>query len=476
MTKITNIAKNTSYFTFALVLQKVLSFTYFTLIARALGPEDLGKYYFAISFAMIFSIFIDLGLSNVLTREVAKQKEKARELLGTVLALKLPLAALTLIILAALINFLGYPELTKNLVYISAFCVLLDSFSTSFFATIRGFHNLFFESISSVLFQLIVLIFGLTALYLNLGLLWLMGALAAASIFNFVYSFSLLSLKWKIKIAPIWDKTKIKFIFLIAIPFGLYAVFQRLFTYLDTVFLSYFSGDAQVGIYQIAFKIVFALQFLPLAFTASLYPVFASYWKENRDQLVITFERAMNYLIIISLPISVGVIALADKIVLLFKDSYTEAILPLRLVMIGLIFIFINYPVGSLLNGCDRQKTNTKNIAVALFLSVILNLILIPRLASVGAAITVIAANLLLFTLGMSKVSEIIKYRPKKILLPALKSILSAALMAVAAVYLKNYLNIFFIIIISGFVYFILLFLFKGFKREDVLSIWRSFR
>ena len=52
--KITNIAKNTSYFTLALILQKVISFTYFILIARALGPEDLGKYYFAISSPRFF--------------------------------------------------------------------------------------------------------------------------------------------------------------------------------------------------------------------------------------------------------------------------------------------------------------------------------------------------------------------------------------------------------------------------------------
>lgn len=474
--KITNIAKNTSYFTFALILQKVLSFTYFTLIARALGPEDLGKYYFAISFATIFSIFIDLGLGNVLTREVAKYKESAQELLGSVLAIKIPLTVLTFVVLIAAINLLGYPELTKNLVYISALCVLLDSFSMTFFSTIRGFHNLFFESVSSVIFQFIVLIFGLTALYYNLDVLWLMAALLSASIFNFIYSFFLLRLKWRIKVAPIWNIEKIKLIFSFAIPFGLYAAFQKLFTYLDTIFLSIFSGDAHVGLYQVAFKIVFALQFLPLAFTASLYPAFSSYWKDNREQLVISFERAMNYLIIISLPISFGIIVLADKIILLFKEGYDGAILPLRLVMIGLIFIFINYPVGSLLNACDRQKTNTKNIAAALAVSVILNLILIPQFNSVGASITVIIANLFMFILGMNKISSIIAYRPKKILLPAMKSLLSVAFMAITAIYLKNILNIFIVVAISGMVYFIALFLLGGFKKEDVLSIWKSFR
>src|SRR3989338_3907847 len=90
--KIANIAKNTSYFTLALVLQKIISFTYFTLIARALGPEDLGKYYFAISFASVFSILIDIGLTNVLTREIAREKNKANIYLGSVMAVQLPLS------------------------------------------------------------------------------------------------------------------------------------------------------------------------------------------------------------------------------------------------------------------------------------------------------------------------------------------------------------------------------------------------
>ena len=70
--KISNLAKNTSFFTLALILQKIIAFVYFTLMARNLPPEDLGKFYLAISLTTMFSIFIDIGLSNVLVREVAK--------------------------------------------------------------------------------------------------------------------------------------------------------------------------------------------------------------------------------------------------------------------------------------------------------------------------------------------------------------------------------------------------------------------
>jgi O-antigen/teichoic acid export membrane protein len=97
--KISSIARNTSYFTLALVLQKIISLAYFTMYARELGPNDLGQYYFAISVTSIFAIFIDFGLSNILTREIAKHPEKSSDLLGNILTVKLVLAAITFVFL-----------------------------------------------------------------------------------------------------------------------------------------------------------------------------------------------------------------------------------------------------------------------------------------------------------------------------------------------------------------------------------------
>lgn len=473
--KITNIAKNTSYFTFALILQKVISFTYFTLIARALGPEDLGKYYFAISFTTIFSIFIDIGLGSILTREIAKDREHAGNLLRTVMAIKIPLAFLSLLLVGVLINLLGYPELTRDLVYLSAICMILDSFSMSFFATIRGFHSLGYESISSVLFQGVVLLSGLVVLKMDLGLRWLMGALVSASIFQFSYSAILVRIKWKLKLSPIFNYQLIKNAVTLSIPFGLFAVFQKLYTYLDSVFLSILAGDKYVGLYQVSFKIIFALQFLPLAFVASLYPAFSSYWKNNREQLPITFERAMNYLIIISLPISFGIATLADKIMLLFKSGYSEGVLPLQIIMLSLLFIFINFPIGSLLNACDKQKINTINMSIALVISVIMNLVLIPIYGATGASITVVVTNFIMFVLGMWWVPKIIEYKAVKNLKMFGKVIASSIIMAITAFYLKESLNIFLVVFISGILYFISLFIMKGIKKEDIMSVWNSF-
>lgn len=472
--KINNIAKNTSYLTTALVLQKIISLTYFTLLARNLGAANLGKYYFAISFVTIFAIFIDLGLVNVITRELAKKKEDAQHFIGNIISIKLPLVVLTVIAAIVTINLLDYPQITIQLVYLASICMVADSFTNTFYGIARAHHNLLFESIGSVVFQIIVLALGLTAVYSGFNLLWVMAALVTASLFNFFFSLGVVWKKIGVKIKPVFDKQKSFSIIQLTVPFGLFALFQRFYMHFDSVLLSLMAGDKYVGYYQIAFKIVFALQFLPMAFVASLYPAMSNYWLNNREQLSITFERAIKYLMIISIPISAGVVALADKIILIFKNDFLNAVLPMQIIIISLLFIFINFPIGSLLNACDRQKQNTANMVIATILSIILNLILIPRFQAVGASITVLATNALITVLGFYWASKTIYYRFRRIGWIFLKCFTAAILMGLAVFYLKTSLNILFVVIIGAFIYFMLLFVFKGYGKEDVMSIYEA--
>ncbi len=476
MTKISNIAKNTSYLTFALVLQKIISLSYFTLLARYLGPIDLGKYYFAISFTTIFAIFIDLGFANVLTREIAKNQAKASQWLGNVLTLKIPLTLISVAAVFIFINSIDHSPLVTLLVYISCISMVLDSFTTTFFSVVRGFHNLKYESITSVVFQLIVLIFGYGSLLLGGSLLLVMAALALASLYNFIYSIIILRKKIKVEIKLLYQKPLMRKILIISWPFAVYAIFQRLYTYLDSVLLSILAGDEQVGLYQVAFKIIFALQFLPLAFTASLYPAMSSYWQDNREQLVVSFRRALNYLIIVALPIIVGVVVLADKIILLFKSGFTGAILPLQISIVALFFIFINFPIGSLLNACDRQRRNTFNMGIVTVLSVVINIILIPRWQAVGASITVLLTNILMFSLGIYWVKKIIVYKSGETWRVFFKALLASVFMGAIILGGKGVLNIFILALFGAIIYFISLFLLGGFKKTDITSVLQSFR
>lgn len=475
MTKIHNIARNTSYLTLALILQKIISFTYFIILTRTLGLEMMGQYYAAISFTTIFAIFIDLGFANTLTREVAKHQNQAQNWLGNVITLKIPLAIITLLAALSAAAIFGYSGLAFKLIMISSISMILDSFTTTFFAAIRGFHNLKYESISSVIFQLIILSLGYLALINNFGVLAAMAVLAIASLYNFVYSFLMVRYRLKLKWKLLFEKNFIKNIFYISWPFALFAIFQRFYLYIDSVMIGILANYHQVGVYQIAFKIIFALQFLPMAFTASLYPAMSSYWVDNKEQLVKSFERAINYLIMISLPIISGVIALDNKIIDIFKAG-DEAVWPLRISILALFFIFINFPIGSLLNACDRQRKNLYFMAIVTTLSVSANFFLIPRFQAIGASITVLITNAIMFILGILEARKIINYSPRKNFVTLGKSLWAAAVMAMIVFYGKDYMPILLATILGGTLYFIFLYLVGGFKKQDIQSIISSFK
>jgi O-antigen/teichoic acid export membrane protein len=296
-----------------------------------------------------------------------------------------------------------------------------------------------------------------------------------ASTFNFIYSFTVLRKKIGVKIGFHFNRDLFKKIVLIAIPFGIFAVFQRVYTYLDSVLLEHFAGNVYVGYYQIAFKIIFALQFLPGAFIASLYPAMSKYWVSNREQLAVSFEKAIIYLAIISLPISAGVIALSDKIILLFKSGYGGAILPMEITILATLFVFINYPIGALLNACDRQKNNTINMIIITVVSVTLNLLLIPHFKAAGASATVLITNFLMTVLGFYWAKKIIKIDWQKMLIAFAKILIAAILMALAAYFLKTKFSILFVVPLAGALYLGLIMLFKTIKTEEIAYVFRSF-
>ena len=192
------IAKNTTYLTMAYVGQKLLAFLFFIAIARLTGVENTGKYFFAMSFATIFTIGADVGLSPVLTREVAKKPESAGKLLSQTLGVKSTLLLLTYLAMVSLVYLLGYDVLTRQLVYIAGLVMVLDSLHLTLYAVWRGLQNLKFEAIGIFIAEFIIVGFGATALFLGWPLTMLIVAFLLGSLFNVIYATLLLYAKHRL--------------------------------------------------------------------------------------------------------------------------------------------------------------------------------------------------------------------------------------------------------------------------------------
>ncbi|MBU1029559.1 flippase, partial [Patescibacteria group bacterium] len=300
------VVRNTAYLVAAFVGQKVLSFVYFTIVARVVGVEGAGKYFLAISLTTMFSIFVDLGLANVLVREVAKFPDKARSFLGNVLGLKIILAVLTVIATLITAHILNYHPETTLMITIACLVMVLDSIHLVLYAVMRGFQNLRYEAIGVVSGQAIIIASGTFFMLSGFPLYFLVVALLCGSTWNVLWGCLALVRKFKVWPSFRLDRTIIKFFWRITVPFALAGIFSRVYSYIDSVMLSKLVSENIVGIYGVAYKIAFAFQFMPMAFAAAMYPAMSEYYISDRRKLGYLLTAATAYLLLIVMPLSVG--------------------------------------------------------------------------------------------------------------------------------------------------------------------------
>ncbi|MBU0598373.1 flippase [Patescibacteria group bacterium] len=470
------ILKNTSYLTIAFILQKILSFLYFIYIARSLGPVDLGLYDPIKSLIPILLILIDFSLSVVLVREIARTPSKTEDYLSAVLGIKVIFAFAVILSMGLFTNFSEYSSLIKTILYLDAIIVILDTFTLTFFAVFRGMQNMKYESLGIIGTQVLTIIFGVTSLILNWGLQTLFIAVLVGSIFNFCFSYLMLKKKLKIKIKLGWNNEIIKKFLRIALPFAMAAILVKIYTYTDRFMLLTLAGQGYVGWYITAHKLTYALEFIPSAFAVSIFPAMSAFFIYSRKSLAKTFEKTFNYLMILAIPISFGMIVLADKLILtIYGTAFETSITPLRILMVGLVVVFLNFPVGAFLNACNRQIINTMNMAITVGFNVIINLFLIPYFTFNGAAVAALVSGFILFFLGLRWVGKIIDYQ-KKLLLKSLgKTFISGITMVIVLLLTRDYLMIYFLIPIGAITYFIVLYLLRGITKHDLQIFYKSF-
>lgn len=468
------LARNTSYFTIALVAQKVISFLYFTFLARLLGPGTMGKYVLAVSFTTIFSVLLDLGLNSVMTREVARDQAQAERLVRLVFGFKLAAGLLVAGVTILVAKAFGYPTLTLELIAVASVMMVIDSFVLSAYSTIRGFQTLLWESIGTVLMQVAVAILGVAVSRLTHDVRAFVLVLLVGVIINAAYSLRQLHVRFKVSLLPLFEWRGWAALAILVWPFTLAAVLTRVYGYVDQVMLSLLAGDAALGVYSVAYKVTFAFQFIPVAFSASLYPGFSAYFVRDKAKLAASFTRAVVYLLAIGVPISWGIAVLTPSIVRSLYPAYHGAAAPLQILILSLPFIFATWPVGALLPACNKQKRYTANIAIVTVFNVVLNLFMIPTWGPVGAAVSSFISTLLLLGLGWVVAKRLVAIE-RVWLGERLGRIVMAGLGMVLATWLMEpVLPWYAAVVVAGLVYAVLVVALGGVSRAELQSLWQQ--
>jgi len=465
MSTIKRIAKNTTVLFVATIVASILGILLSVYIARKVGDINFGKYSFALAFTAFFAIFLDLGYSTLFIRNVARNKSLANNYLNNLFGIRALLSILVFIFVIIIINIMGYPADTKNFVYLFFIYTILLFLSDLFKIVFRVFERMEYEAFIQIITTMIRVALGLLILFLGYGLLELALVFVFSEIVDLLFSFLICEKRF------IKSKTEFDFGFLkktlrIALPLAMLSFFSLIFVRIDTIMLSIMKGDATVGWYNAAYNLTLGFKPIPFVFMTALFPLMAYYHMSSKKSLKMVYEKSFKYMLILGLPLAFGTAILSDKIIILFYgQQFSNSIIALQILAWDVLLIFLYSPLGAILVSIDRQNEMAVILLITAFINIVLNLFLIPHFSYVGSAVATIITEVILLGMYAYFLSKYLhKIAFHKIII---KPIISVSIMCIF-VYFCRSINLFLLVILAAVVYFLILYLIKGFSKEDI--------
>lgn len=356
-------------------------------ITRALGVDGFGEYSTVVAYLSTFQILADLGLYQLLTKEIAQNPERESELVGNFFTLRLVVAALFLIVAGFLVFLFPYSEAVQFGAVFAAAGFLFLSLSQVFLGVFQKYVQVYKAAISEVVgraAQLAVVWYFFTR---GGTLFHFLGALVVSSFVMF-----LLNLLFARRLAPFRlrvSKKEWRRILKTTLPIAVSLVFTLLYFRLDTLLLSVLKTQRDVGIYSAAYKVLETLIFFPAAFVGLMLPTLSRLVKENREKLSRLLGGLTDVMTISALPLVAGGLLLAAPIVFYIGGAdFLVSQSPLRVLMVAVGIIFYGTLFGNAVIALGLQKKAMAAYIAGFILNLGLNLIFIPRFSFMGAAWT----------------------------------------------------------------------------------------
>ena len=475
MDTVQKIAKNTTVLLTSQVLSYILAFFYMMYIARYLGPASFGILSFALAFISIFAVFSNLGLDILTVREVARDRSLAMKYLSNVSLIKIILVAITCGLIILTINLLGYSEETTRVVYLLILYLICQSFTQMICSIFQAFEHMEFIAIGRVLNATLILCGAIIAIKYNFTVVGFASLYIVSGIIVLGYSFVTIKLKF-INQALVSAKKAFEFDWSFwkptikeALPFGLTGMFGLIYTHIDSVMLSAIQGDAVVGYYNAAYKLVLVLLFIPSISGTAIFPSMSKYYSILKVTVKSGIEKYFKYMIILGIPIGIGTTLLAKRfIVLAFGFEYLYSITALQILIWTAVLTFAGAPFVKLLESANKQGIVARVSGICMIVNIILNLLLIPEYSYIGASVaTVITEIVLVFSIII--IAHRIGYGiPLERLIRYILKVAVASLVMAVFIWNFQYLKLYLLLPLAILTYSGVLFIIKGFDKEDV--------
>lgn len=380
-------------------------------VARYLGPEQYGKFNYALAFVALFSAFSNLGLDSIVIREIVRDPECTDETLGTAFVLKLVGAVVTFVLSAVFIYVLrpddGIAQIMVLIVAVGTFFQAFDTIDFWFQSQVRSRFTVFARNSAFAIVSLAKVMF----IWFGAPLV----AFAFAGVAEIVLGTYGLVLayrytghrlnKWYFKLASAKELLRESW------PLFLSGVFVTLYIKIDQVMVGDMLGDREVGIYSAAVRLVEVWYFIPMAITSSVLPAVIKAKAKGEAEYYAILGNLYLLMIWLSLAVAICITLLAGPIVqTVFGQEYRAGSSVLSISCWSGLFIFFGL-VSNHWYLLERLNHYTlyRHIIGAL-LNIALNLLLIPRYGITGAAVATLVTQF-----GTSYMFDLVN-RPTRIL------------------------------------------------------------
>jgi O-antigen/teichoic acid export membrane protein len=238
----------------------------------------------------------------------------------------------------------------------------------------------------------------------------------------------------------------------------------------DRYMVSYYIGVTAAGIYNAAYAIGNYASFALMPLGMVLYPnVVKTYEEENLDITRNYFKYSVKYLMIIAIPSAFGLSILAKPLLqILTTPEFVPGSSIVPFVAFGAV-LFCYYQIGVyVLQLAGKTGLVTILLGIAAGLNILLNIILIPRMDILGAAVATLVAY---SVLGMVTLMVSRRYFKFNLGVPSIvKSICASAIMGVCIWLIKpgSIATVVISIFIGVVFYFAVLLLVKALSKEEL--------
>ena len=321
--------------TMSSIIFPIITFPY---VSRILMPSGTGRVTFATSLISYFSMFAQLGIPTYGIRACAQVRDDKGKLSKTVqelLIINLIMSFFAYVFLA--IALITVPRLFEDriLYIIISSTILLNVVGMEWLY--KGLEKYSYITIRSVIFKFIALIAMFVFVhkkedYVIYGAISIFAA-SASNILNIIHARRYIDFSFE----GHYDLRKHLKAVLIFFAMSCATI---IYTNLDTVMLGFMKSDIDVGYYNAAVKIKVILVQVVASLGGVLLPR-CSYYVEKG--MWADFKRicskALNFVVVIALPLSVYFIIYAqDAIMFLSGSEYLGAILPMKIIMPCLLY------------------------------------------------------------------------------------------------------------------------------------------